>query len=99
MPQVKSWLAVTPDHVMLTSLKRAEDQTGWIVRLYEIGESDCLARLALPTGQWSAVMTDPTERNQRSLPIVDKTAIPSVQVAMRKGQIATLRLEKIDTKR
>jgi len=95
LPAVRSWFSVEPGHVMLTALKRAEDGSGWVVRLLELGQCDGTARLTLPAGQWTAAATDPAERRRRSLSVMQREGRAAVEVAMRKGELVTLRLNPV----
>jgi alpha-mannosidase len=62
---------MSPDNVMLAALKRAEDDDGLILRLYETaGETAGIKlRLALPV--ISAEEVDLLERRRRPLPVRD----------------------------
>jgi alpha-mannosidase len=93
MPATRSWFTVEPDHVILQGIKRATDGSGWIARVLEVGVGDTEAKLSLPPGHnWSASATDPTERDQRPLVVGTQSDHPVVQVAIRRGELATVRL-------
>lgn len=95
MDPLRSWYKIKPENVAIIGMKRAENGQGWIVRLLELGVSDCVARLTWPKGEtfWP-LATDPTERNHRALAsVVDEAGKPvAVRVALRKGELANIRL-------
>jgi hypothetical protein len=93
LPGTRSWFAVAPDHVALLGVKQADDGRGWIVRLLELGVDDCAAELTVPPGSWSAALTDSAERGERPLRVLNTGERPTVNVAMRRGRLATLRLQ------
>lgn len=92
MPPTRTWFSVEPDHVAVTALKNAADGRGLIIRLLELGVADAAARVVLPPGDWAAQETDPTERDWREVRIQVSGGKPVLPVALRKNQLATIRL-------
>ena len=91
----RSWFGLQPEHVAVVGMKRAENRRGWIVRLLELGVSDCVATLTWQEGEsFQPLACDSTERNQRILARVMNGSgdAVAVRVAMRKGELATVRL-------
>jgi alpha-mannosidase len=95
MPPRKSWLSVGPEHVMITLLKRADNDQGWIVRLLEMGQSATTARLRLPGRGWDAASSDPTEQSTgERLPIETAGDDDTVLVDLKQHGLTTIRLRR-----
>src|SRR5262249_41404803 len=64
-----AFVRVEPEHVMLSALKRAEDEDALIVRLYEYVGQNAVARISLPPGATRAVTTNLLEQGGSELTI------------------------------
>ncbi len=55
-PRQDSWLKISPANIIMTALKSAEDDKGYILRCYESSGTDCQANLDLPflSRSWQA---------------------------------------------
>jgi len=75
-----SFLGVTPENVILTVLKKAEDGSGYVARFYEASDADSAARLRfnLPRSVGAATHTNLLEDNIGKLPVSDNTVSMSV---------------------
>ena len=72
LPPVGSFAQVSPDNVMITAFKKAEDGDGYILRIYEVSGKPAQAHLEFPlfklTDAW---LTDGVEREKEKLAIKD----------------------------
>jgi len=66
-----SFLQVQPDNVIVTALKRAEDENSLVVRFYEWAGKESEVTIQLPAGAQSAAETDLMEKPLGSLPVHD----------------------------
>jgi alpha-mannosidase len=89
LPAEHSFIAVTPDNVVLTAVKKSEDADGLILHLYEWAGKETQARIEIPAGASSAELTDLMENpTGKTLPVeaggvtvpVGKYAIESLRV-------------------
>jgi alpha-mannosidase len=64
-----SFLQVQPDNVIVTALKRAEDDNSLVLRFYEWAGKEGAVTIQLPPGAESAVETDLMEKPLGSLPV------------------------------
>ena len=85
---VTSFVAVDREHVVIETVKVAEDGNGVIVRLYEAQRRRGLVTLTAGFGLAAATRTNLLEDNQESLPITGQ----QVQFPIRPYEIVTLRL-------
>ena len=61
LPAQHSFASVTPDNVVLTAMKKAEDQNGLIFRVYEWAGKSATAEFHVPTGATAATVTNMME--------------------------------------
>jgi len=71
MGATHSFAQLEPANLVLTAIKKAEDDDGIIFRFYESGGRATEARLRLPAGAQSAVETNLIESEERVLPIAN----------------------------
>jgi alpha-mannosidase len=64
-----SFLQATPDNVILTAMKKAEDENALVVRFYEWAGKDSEVTIQLPPGAESAVETDLMEKPLANLSV------------------------------
>ena len=62
LPATHSFVSVTPENVVLTAVKKAEDANGLIFRAYEWAGKDATVELHVPPGATSATVTDMQEK-------------------------------------
>ena len=58
LPATHSFIAVDPENVILTAVKKAEDDDALILRIYEWAGKDSAVKIHLPHGVLSAVQTN-----------------------------------------
>jgi len=58
LPPSHSFASVTPENVVLTAVKKAEDANGLIFRIYEWAGKDSTAEFHIPAGATSATVTN-----------------------------------------
>jgi alpha-mannosidase len=58
LPAEHSFASVTPENVVLTAVKKAEDAKGLIFRVYEWAGKDSAAEFHVPPGAKSATLTN-----------------------------------------
>jgi alpha-mannosidase len=86
----QSWVSVEPGNVVLTALKKAEDEDGLIFRVYEWAGKDSDVKIHLPKGAISATVTNLMEKAEgASIPIADDT----VKVPIHPYEILTVRVD------
>ncbi len=66
LPAEHSFASVSPDHVVLTAVKKAEDAKGLIFRVYEWAGKDATVEFHVPTGATSATITNMQETPEGS---------------------------------
>jgi alpha-mannosidase len=71
LPAEHSFVQIEPENVVLTAIKKAEDDHGLILRFYESAGRESLVTLQLPATAQSAAETDLMERPIGSLSIHD----------------------------
>jgi alpha-mannosidase len=64
-----SFLQAQPDNVVITAVKKAEDDNSLIVRFYEWAGTESDVKLQLPSGAVSAVETNLMEKPGANLPL------------------------------
>ena len=62
LPSEYSFVGVEPDNVVLTAIKKSEDDDSLILRFYEWAGKESDVKLHLPTGAQSASETDLMEK-------------------------------------
>jgi hypothetical protein len=67
LPAAHSFVAIRPSNVILTAIKKAEDNNSLIFRFYEFEGKDCQVRLTLPEAATAAAETNLMEKAERSL--------------------------------
>ena len=70
-----SFLQAQPDNIIVTAIKKAENENAWVVRFYEWAGKNSEVALQLPPGAQSAVETDLMEK-------------PMGNVSLRDGQVS-----------
>ncbi len=66
LPAEHSFASVTPDNVVLTAVKKAEDAKGLIFRVYEWAGKDATVEFHVPPGASSATVTNLQETPEGS---------------------------------
>jgi alpha-mannosidase len=66
LPAEHSFVSVTPDNVVLTAVKKAEDADGLILRVYEWAGKDATVEFHVPPGAKSATVTNLMETPEGS---------------------------------
>lgn len=74
-PGQMSWLTVTPERIVLVTMKGAEDRNGIILRLFNPMPADVPATLRFPSNVLSAEETTPSEVHAQSLPFSGKDIV------------------------
>ena len=90
LPSKHSYVAVKPENVVLTALKKAEDNNGLIFRVYEWAGKSGDVDIQLPAGATSATVTNLMEKPEgTALKISDNT----VAVPIHPYEILTVRVD------
>ena len=93
LPADHSFASVTPDNVILTALKKAEDAKGLIFRVYEWAGKDSTVEFHVPPGATGATVTNLMETPEGDpLPVSDNT----VKVPIHPYEILTVRVNYPD---
>ena len=88
LPGDHSFVRVEPDNVVLTAVKKSEDDESLVLRFYEWAGRETDVKLQLPAGAQSASETDLMERSMTSLAVHDD----SVTVHTKPYEIKTLKV-------
>lgn len=89
LPAEHSFASVTPDNVVLTAVKKAEDEKGLIFRVYEWAGKSSTAEFHVPAGATGATVTNLMETAEGSqLPVEDDV----VKVPIHPYEILTVRV-------
>jgi alpha-mannosidase len=94
LPRQHSFLSVHPSNVLLTTMKKAEDSDGVIVRLYESSGHDTEAVITVPNGLKRAVETDLLETKRTRVRLENGT----IRLPLHKHEIKTILLETAEEK-
>ncbi len=73
LPAAHSFVEVTPDNVVLTTIKRGEDKDSLVLRFYEWAGKEADVKLQLPPGAESAAETNLIEQSMGNLAISNGT--------------------------
>ena len=66
LPATHSFASVTPENVVLTAVKKAEDENGLVFRVFEWAGKDATVELHVPPGATSATVTNMMETPEGS---------------------------------
>ncbi|HTW82235.1 MAG TPA: glycoside hydrolase family 38 C-terminal domain-containing protein [Terracidiphilus sp.] len=90
LPPQHSFASVTPDNVVLTAVKKAEDANGLIFRVYEWAGKNATAEFHVPPGATSATVTNLMETPEGDpLPVAGDV----VKVPIHPYEILTIRVD------
>ena len=89
LPPLYSFVRSDSDNVIITAIKKAEDENAWIVRFYEWAGKAGDVTLRLPAGAESAAETDLMEKTIGSLSVADGV----VKVPTKPYEIKTIRVQ------
>jgi alpha-mannosidase len=98
-PTAHSFASVEPDNLVLTAVKKAEDQNGLgvnglIFRAYEWAGKDATAEFHVPPGATSATMTNLMETPEGDpLPVTKENGSDVVKVPIHHNEILTIRVD------
>jgi alpha-mannosidase len=70
-----SFVRIDADNVVVTALKKSEDDESLVLRFYEWAGKETDVRIQLPSGAQSATETDLMERSTADLPVRSKTVM------------------------
>jgi alpha-mannosidase len=90
LPAEHSYVSVTPENVVLTAVKKAEDANGLIFRVVEWAGKDSTVRFTVPPGAVSATETNLMEQPVGAALQLDGS---SVQLPIKPYEILTLRVD------
>jgi len=90
LPAQHSFASVTPENVVLTAVKKAEDANGLIFRVYEWAGKSATAEFRVPSGATSATVTNLIETPEGS-PLKVKGDL--VKVPIHPYEILTIRVD------
>jgi alpha-mannosidase len=88
LPPRYSFVALEPDNLVVSSLKRSEDGEAWLVRFYDATGAGGAATLTLPAPVVKAVLSDFLERDGTAIPATGKT----LQVPVGQNKVVTVKL-------
>jgi alpha-mannosidase len=90
LPAEHSFASVSPDNVVLTAVKKAEDANGLIFRVYEWAGKSATAEFHVPTGATAATVTNLMETPEGSALTVSGDV---VKVPIHPYEILTIRVD------
>ncbi len=90
MPPEYSFVSLTPDNVVLTAMKKAEDSDGIVFHMYEWAGKDATVELKVPHGATGAIETNLMEQAEgKPIDVVNDR----VRIAIHPYQILALRVD------
>lgn len=89
-PEEKSYVQASPENVVVSCLKLAEDSDDYIIRIYDATGTGADAELSFIFNVDEAFETDLLERNIRTIPVKENR----VKVQLQPFEIKTLRLKR-----
>lgn len=87
LPLSQSFVRVSPDRLVLTSIKKAEDSDAWIIQWYNPGDREVTATVELPKPPKRVVLSDFNEVDGSDIPFSGKT----VEVGTGRNSVRTLK--------
>jgi alpha-mannosidase len=94
LPAEHSFAAVSPENVVLTAVKKAEDANGLIFRAYEWAGKDSTAEFHVPAGATSATVTNMMETPEGTpLTVSNENGGDVVKVPIHPYEIVTIRVD------
>jgi len=89
LPQKHSFISLTPDNLVLTVVKKAEDSDAKVIRLYEVNGKEARGSIRFATPIHSAWQADMMEVREKELPVADN----AVRISVKPYEIMTLIVE------
>jgi alpha-mannosidase len=94
LPAEHSFASVSPDNVVLTAVKKAEDANGLIFRVYEWAGKQTTAEFHVPSGATGATVTNLMEQPEgEPLPVSTEKGGDVVKVPIHPYEILTIRVD------
>jgi alpha-mannosidase len=90
LPPEHSFVSIEPGNVIVTAMKKAEDDDGLIIRFYEFAGKETQSSLRLPPGATRAVETNLMEKEEKALTIGNNARI---QIPTRAYEIKTVKVQ------
>jgi alpha-mannosidase len=87
LPSRHSFVRLSPDRLVLTSIKKAEDSDAWVIQWYNPGDRDVKAAIELPKQPKRVVLSDFSEVDGLEVPFFGKT----VEVNTGRNAVVTLK--------
>ena len=88
LPPTRSFIALSPENLVLTEIKKAEDSEAWVVQWYDAGGEDSRAQLTLPKNPKKVVRSNFLEEDGAALTAEKNT----VRVPTKKNSVVTLKI-------
>ena len=94
LPPSSSFASVSPDNVVLTAVKKAEDTKGLVFRVYEWAGKESTVELHVPHGATAAIVTNPMETPEAAaLPLLHDASGDLVRAPIKPYEILTIRVD------
>jgi alpha-mannosidase len=94
LPAEHSFASVSPENVVLTAVKKAEDANGLIFRVYEWAGKDTTAEFHVPRGATGATVTNLMEHPEGdALKVITENEGDVVKVPIKRYEILTIRVD------
>ena len=94
LPAEHSFASVTPENVVLTAVKKAEDANGLIFRVYEWAGKESTVEFHVPPGATGATVTNLMETPEGDpLPVTHEAAGDLVKAPIKPYEILTIRVD------
>ncbi len=90
LPPEHSFVGIEPGNVIITAMKKAEDDNGLIIRFYEFAGKETQVSLRLPPGAVRAVETNLMEKEEKAVEIGSNGLI---QIPTRAYEIKTVKVQ------
>ncbi len=92
LPKSKSFFSAAPSNVILTTIKRAEDDDDTVIRVYETNGKDTVATITLPASAASVIETNLIEQKPDWKPAEYKISGNTITFPLGHNEIRTLKI-------
>ena len=89
LPPEHSFVSIQPENVIVTAIKKAEDDDGLIIRFYEFAGKETQVSLRLPFGATVAMETNLMEKEEVALVVNN---VRHIQISTRPYEIKTVKV-------
>jgi alpha-mannosidase len=89
LPEMKSFISVTPSNIVLATVKKAEDSDAWILQLYDAGNEFANAQVSVPFPVKKAMISNFLEQDVTPASFENNI----VKVPVKKNSVVTIKVD------